>query len=268
MKPRVLYKYRNWEDPKHKRLITHDEIFFASVSRLNDPFEGKIPFRYDLLSEENQLKIGARIEKKTYPYLTHKRARLKAKQRFIKSGHPFRDKKRIQDTMYKYIDENFGICTLSDDPLNVVMWTFYGNSHKGFCVGFDTDKLEKFLNNNFFGAIGVYDLKPVNYEKKLPELIPDLDYDYENGMKLLTTKSMAWEFEREWRLITLEKLKRNFPLKIAEGIICEIILGGSIPITSQQEIIDNLKKKARTPLLFKTKNKEDEFALEKHRIDY
>ena len=29
--PSILYKYRNWEEDNHKRVLTHNELFFAEI---------------------------------------------------------------------------------------------------------------------------------------------------------------------------------------------------------------------------------------------
>lgn len=43
--PSVLYKYRNWEDDYHRRILTHNELYFASPDQFNDPFDSKIHVR-------------------------------------------------------------------------------------------------------------------------------------------------------------------------------------------------------------------------------
>ena len=50
--PDVLYKYRVWEHDYHKRILTEDEIYFASSADFNDPFDCAIPIRYDALTRE------------------------------------------------------------------------------------------------------------------------------------------------------------------------------------------------------------------------
>ncbi len=45
--PEHLYKFRVFGDPNHKRILTHNELFFPSPRQFNDPFDGTIPARYD-----------------------------------------------------------------------------------------------------------------------------------------------------------------------------------------------------------------------------
>ena len=54
--PSILYKYRDWNNEYHKKIITNQELFFPSFESLNDPFDGKLPFMFD----------NSGIDKKTY----------------------------------------------------------------------------------------------------------------------------------------------------------------------------------------------------------
>ena len=52
MIPKFLYKYRNWDDYKHKRILSHSEIFFTSSREFNDPFDTIVPLRFDLGTDQ------------------------------------------------------------------------------------------------------------------------------------------------------------------------------------------------------------------------
>ena len=41
--PKILYKYRDWNDEFSKRSIENLEVFFPSPRRFNDPFDCAIP---------------------------------------------------------------------------------------------------------------------------------------------------------------------------------------------------------------------------------
>ena len=55
--PEILYKYRDWENPFHKKLITHGEIFLSCPSNFNDPFDCQLSLDYSSVSEEVLLKL-------------------------------------------------------------------------------------------------------------------------------------------------------------------------------------------------------------------
>jgi hypothetical protein len=50
--PTILYKYRDWGNKNHKNLIKKQEIYFPKPSEFNDPFDGNIPVRWDLMTYE------------------------------------------------------------------------------------------------------------------------------------------------------------------------------------------------------------------------
>ena len=69
--PNILYKYRDWDDENHKRLLVDNEVYFATPKQFNDPFDCAIPFRYDEkdLTEENIFKKALTFAKRLYPDL-------------------------------------------------------------------------------------------------------------------------------------------------------------------------------------------------------
>ena len=48
--PPIIYKYRDWQDDYHKKIITDYQVFFAEPKSFKDPEDCKNPIRYDLLS--------------------------------------------------------------------------------------------------------------------------------------------------------------------------------------------------------------------------
>ena len=45
--PPVIYKYRDWENNLHKKILTENLIWFASPKSLNDPFDIRAPYRFN-----------------------------------------------------------------------------------------------------------------------------------------------------------------------------------------------------------------------------
>ena len=41
--PKVLYKYRTWEDERHKDLLREGVVFFASPDSFEDPYDCNLP---------------------------------------------------------------------------------------------------------------------------------------------------------------------------------------------------------------------------------
>lgn len=92
------------------------------------------------------------------------------------------------DMRYKY-EVLVRVFCFSQTFKNPLMWGHYGNSHEGFCVGYDKKEIEnipEFKDNICFG--------PVKYSDEIPLLS---DEDIINGYAVFC-KSSDWANEQEW----------------------------------------------------------------------
>lgn len=104
-----------------------------------------------------------------------------------------------------------------DDPR---MWAHYADSCRGVCIGmtFDVDDL---VNSDFVPLW-------VRYSEELPRVDAGRFFDpkRENVLEMLTlfyaTKHLAWEYEREFRLISMQgDVALNVPGRISSVILGE-----------------------------------------------
>src|ERR1043166_3031890 len=65
--PAILYKYRDWSNDFHKRLITHNELFLPSPLKFNDPFDCQFTFGFDSLSEQEIFELYCHDLRIHYP---------------------------------------------------------------------------------------------------------------------------------------------------------------------------------------------------------
>lgn len=138
--PDILYKYRDWKDEYHKKVITENELFLASRQRFNDPFDSSIPYRYNdaELTPDNIFLKLREIEKKLYPHLSESQIINRCYE--IQKTDRFTSGKYWKDDYDEYlaaVDARFGILSLTTKRDNLLMWSHYSNSHKGYCIGFD-----------------------------------------------------------------------------------------------------------------------------------
>lgn len=89
--------------------------------------------------------------------------------------------------------KKFKVVYLTDNPKNILMWSHYGDSHKGLCLGFE----------NMRHTI------PIDYTDDFPKI----DFNNKNDqekilefMKIMTTKSSQWSYEKERRMIYIPKI--------------------------------------------------------------
>jgi hypothetical protein len=112
------------------------------------------------------------------------------------------------------------VSCFSEAPDNILMWSHYADHHRGICTIFETQKHDT-IQYLVFEKDDVDYKNPtlpsdhggiikVRYDDGLPKAYNHLEYDQNKIAPFLITKSKAWSYENEWRLIFPEHaLKRN-----------------------------------------------------------
>lgn len=215
--PKLLYKYRDFGNKYHKRLITNLELYFPSIKELNDPFEGKAEIDWYKMSYKDCLKQNEKLLKAMNP-------RLKGKS-FLRKVKKITDSKKLfhPDNIRFDPKENeekwnqiLGVVSLSEKYDDIHMWSIYANSHKGFAVGLSSQSI---LNEYDFDYLGLVDYF---------EDIPTIGFDDDTTLrfkKKFFTKSIQWKNESEWRITKNHIENRTQKLKIPT--IKEIIFGAN-----------------------------------------
>ena len=263
--PKYLYKYRIWRNDQHKRLLTHNEIYFVAAKEFNDPFEATIPVRYDLLSKRQKLKIINKHIRREGSKLTKKEIRKRAED-VLAEGH-YKDPKILED-MRQQRRSDFGLFSVSEIEDSILMWSHYSDSHKGFCVGFDVKELDKYFQRSPKHNLAI-ELRRIKYSKHYPILNPSKIYPEhteESNIEPIVTKSSDWHYENEYRFIAFGDA--NVALQIDGGIIKKVILGCKMSEKDELEIKQVLKSRPTKVELLKAKLKESYFGLDFTKIDY
>ena len=239
--PEVLYKYRIWKGAKQKRILTDNELFFPSADLFNDSFDASLPMQYerDELTEENILKKLILVGRDTFPWLSEKDILVKAKERASVIDFSSDDYwKKFHPTLKARMNEIFGIYSLTSNNNNLLMWSHYADSHRGYCIGFD--KFE--LADSTRGMIG-----KVTYSSSFPK-IQMFDENYASFSRILMTKSKHWEYEDEYRITKSDASRKVFKFK--DTAIKEIIFGCKIDQRHRKKIISIAKAKSSPIKLF------------------
>jgi hypothetical protein len=258
----ILYKYRDWSINNHKKILLDNELYMAPPSSFNDPFDCRIPENYFLLDNEEKLNLFIdKIEKKYKDRLTN----LNYDNEIVKANYKkrFSDLKLTQKSheehFFQQTNKCYGILSLTTKFDSLLMWSHYGNEHKGFCIGFNEDKMRE---SGLFGA-GF----EVKYDVEFPIRNPLEDREpMDDAYLQLGHKAIEWEYENEFRLINLKldglndiDRKINFP----NNFISEIILGANISDIHKNEIIKiakerkiKMKQLYKEPFKFNLKIKE------------
>jgi hypothetical protein len=232
---KIVYKFRNWENEHHKKMLKDNTIHFASPNSFNDPFDSTIPFRYDLISDKELLKAYYKIIKKDKPNISRQEMRNKAREELKKGIVKSPDyPEKAREIIGQYNANMFGIFSIAGKYDDLLMWSHYANNHKGFCMGFKYELLIEYCTQHFFKKEKVLESRPVIYQEDYPIIIPTIEDDIEFMIRPLTYKSKVWEYENEYRLIVYEGANVDvvIPSEIFEGIV----LGCKMSLEMKNEI--------------------------------
>ncbi len=229
--PETVYKYRVWDNPFHKTIITKQEVFFAAPTSFEDPLDCKNLIRYDLLTDEDIYSYFLMDSKEKYPERTRQQHRAYAREWSKKT--PMNDKKYVKERVeqdFKEYDERFGVLSLTANPTNEAMWEKYANNHNGFAIGFNPLIMFPYLGGG--GAVSYYD--------ELPIILPRPWHSFEEQHNYqIFAKLSKWSFEEEYRthMFRPDPLTiQDRTIKLPPEAITKIIIGKNMP----QESVDNL----------------------------
>jgi len=184
---KYLYKYM----PFRKEFFDNFLLRATPVYDLNDPFEGAVTF--DHIKEENDI--------------LNKFFNLTEEQNYLLDDFMGITQMDLHD---------FGIISLTEDPLNPIMWSHYADNHKGFVIQLDVaNSFFDGANENIKFKEDIFGLvsdipKPVKYSRHrklflFPEEIhPNKKYEFPHKklyQHLMYTKSNDWMYEKEHRTI-------------------------------------------------------------------
>ena len=191
-KPLFFYKFVPFE---RKDILDNGMIRFTPAKDFNDPFELQptittyssnfIEYMVSLSAEERQ---NLKVEDNDYEYSQERFNLLPNKKSLLN--------KKINKIGILSLSSNLNInqfltATMSEknDPrTNLIMWSHYADSHKGFVVEFKWDFIE-----------GI-DIQKVEYSEER-DILTYEDIDNNNFDKLFFKKSIEWAYEQEYRVI-------------------------------------------------------------------
>jgi hypothetical protein len=133
----------------------------------------------------------------------------------------------LKKSLFDMLGNSLGILSLSEVPINLLMWAHYAANHTGFVIEFD-DK-----HPWFWAKLAETDefrhLRKVSYLDKPPS-----PYLTEwKGHDVFCSKLKMWEYEQEWRIIR--------PLQEAAKRIGDEIYLFEVPPESIRSVITGIK---------------------------
>ncbi len=268
--PKTFYKYRAF-DSRTLESLCRDRLYFAKPTELNDPLEcsptvesdSSINELRDLLTKLIQRRVvsetisylkNARIEgtkanahahklaldasNRTLGEITYQATDPEVHDGTVEEAESWILTRYIQDEMIQHYDK--GVCSLSTVYNSPLLWSHYGDQHKGICIGYDLDRQPKPLplKVSYGGSRTIQTsaiIKALVDED--PSARESLDRD------VLCRKARGWAYEKEWRLIGKQGFHNSY-LRMKEvtfGLLCP---------SSVQHAIINALHMSHSPLKY------------------
>jgi len=192
-------------------LLERMEIYFSNPEDLNDPMELRFRLEVNIPSLEH-----IDWNDTSNPMVVE----------FRRDFESFRNSK--------------GICCFSECPKNTVMWSHYADSHRGICVGFDTQS-----DPNWNNAV------KVTYSDDIPVFRLSPPYRAtRDHLRYQQTKSSMWAHEKEWRFIRTASDESPRQRQLPAAAISRIILGSKISTDDRNRVIQIASRAAKKIELF------------------
>lgn len=244
--PEVLYRYRAWGDFA-KDIIVNSRIYFCSPNQLNDPFDckpGLIP-----------PKSKAEFKRFFLEHMTRKKGikRQVALEQYQKDNRAGKiEAVMTREFMLQRQDvvaNEFGICSFSESPDDILLWSHYGDNHHGVCFGFK--------------SVGVFSkVWPVRYRGELVQinLFDSKERSEYDKRETVLVKAKQWQYEKEWRLTRMTASNRF--LSFPSSALTTVIVGCLAPESTYKEVLETLKSAGSSARVLRAAKNPTRFSLD------
>lgn len=200
-----VFKYRGGPENfirRDIRTLFNNMLYAAPVESLNDLLEAQISFDYKTFRFDHMLDYAG--------------------PRFKEDPKAVEDEFRSAIKNFALHVRTWGVYSLSQSATHELLWAHYADSHRGFCMEYELEDLlsyqladSKVLHVSYEDTapkIRLRDLKAtptvelsylkVPVERRMPRNIREGISEYSAIQKFIGTKSKAWEYEKEVRILT------------------------------------------------------------------
>ena len=285
-KTQFLYKYRAFS-PLSVQSLVADEVFFADPSSFNDPLDTKPCVEADLALAELQGILRTLIERREAADLRsaaksigyrgpntatriEDRSRRRAKavlddlayhatnpeySEAVEVIHMRLVARKIEDELLKrYSTGIYCLGTRASCPL---MWSHYGDQHRGLCIGYTVPDNER--SNLFKVHYGGSRLVRTSLVAEM--LAGDSAATEAVNNAVLLRKAIDWKYEREWRLLGPRGNQRS-PLELSS-----VTFGMRCSSTVQHAVAKALEGRDQDVKFYAMREQRGSFTLSRRRLD-
>lgn len=256
--PQHLYKYRSIpsEGDKDGRqrlesLLVQNQLWMSAPASFNDPFDGMGAYRVTLPPHELRqalVKWFQRMGK-----LSRAEAATQVTTKIVVDRVGWESRLAAA---HSRVLAKIGVCALSADPKNPLMWSHYSSSHRGIC-------LQLRVSSDVASLLGV----KVKYDNNYPTIC-DPYLENSAAVEALSQKSMDWAYEHEWRLFDMHHANSFRSFK--PEALTSIIFGMRVTDSGREYImrlLEHRKRRYGTDVaLYQAEPKSDRYRLRLSRI--
>lgn len=255
-----LYHYQAYNADYLREVIVNGTLHFSRPSDFNDPWDCKPWYDADSIADpdvfERHVQWYIGVTRKHRPDIPIDQVNERA--RFFRRD-PSALAAKIQEfslAMGEAINAQYRVYCLSTQSNCELMWAHYTQKHRGVCLEFSV------ANELFCTAF------PVHYALAYPRFLMTNHSGSDQHIAPLLSKSSAWSYENEFRLISDERGdpkdtivtragKRDMPLKS----LTAVILGCLAPESTKQSIIQMIAEAPNRPALRRAVRMRNQFRL-------
>lgn len=282
--PERLYKYRAFSNRTLDALIA-DQIFFADPGTFNDPLDTRPTLDTDIDADalaailarlvEQRVSAEMNAAAKTIRYsgpktishiAAHSRRRAEqvvAEIRYHATNPEYDIEDPARFLFGQYVEDELlrrygkGIVSLAERANCPLMWSHYGDQHKGVCIGYSIP------------AQAAGDLHKISYGGSrliaASAVAAMLDGDDVARRRVddavLTKKAIDWRYEREWRLIG-PRGPQDSPLELQE-----VVFGMRCSPAVKFAIVRALEGRRRPVKFYEIRERRGRFLLGRYILD-
>jgi len=213
----------------------------------------KLILKLNLNKEDFKKKLGERINNSDKEFINLKNY---IKEELIKFLN--REVRNTIEILKKEHINNMGVSCFSGIVNDILMWSYYTDGHKGFCLEYNTD-YEPFSR-----------IIKVDYDKSFPKIdLSKILNENDNQLRLAEvffgTKFNKWKHEEEWRVIH-EKNKIQYTLM--PNALSAVYFGTKMDFTSLQIISLIVKGQNPNTKLYQMNEVSGEYKIKPEEINY
>lgn len=286
--PRKVFRFQRFS-AKTIEALCHDQLYFSDPSLFNDPLDCKPSVEADLKNKELRLLLSEQIKRRVEQeaLLSIKNIQLSSKSsdnRRAKSLGENSARNEIDRIAYYATNPDYecsvveaechlltcaiqeellkrynrGVCCFSSTYDNPLLWSHYGDEHKGICIGYGVNRNPKpKLHKVIYGG---------NRTVKTSLIADAIIKENPNSQELLDCnvllrKAAPWRYEREWRLFNSRGARES------ELRLKDITFGLRCPPAIIHTIISSLETREEEVKFFQIYEVKGSFLLKRKQFD-